>query len=138
MDHAAVSLMREYPDIVLGFGQSDEYRWVSQVDDPTRVPLLTVDPQSAFCFANPRCCTTDGDQNLRPFSAPGSLLHTLCIGTLTFLILPFLTPLRLMHASSSIPGQGKFGTTFRGVKPIVRFTLAPSATGYLLIAYQPT
>ena len=27
MDHAAISLMREYPDIVLGFGQSDEYRY---------------------------------------------------------------------------------------------------------------
>lgn len=27
MDHAAVSLMREFPDIVLGFGQSDEYRY---------------------------------------------------------------------------------------------------------------
>ncbi len=26
MDHAAQSLMEEYPDIVLGFGESDEYR----------------------------------------------------------------------------------------------------------------
>jgi hypothetical protein len=26
MDHAAQDLMKEYPDIVLGFGESDEYR----------------------------------------------------------------------------------------------------------------
>lgn len=26
MDHAAQNLMEEYPDIVLGFGESDEYR----------------------------------------------------------------------------------------------------------------
>jgi tRNA(His) guanylyltransferase len=26
MDHAAIKLMTEFPDIILGFGQSDEYR----------------------------------------------------------------------------------------------------------------
>ena len=26
MDYAALRLMEEYPDIVLGFGESDEYR----------------------------------------------------------------------------------------------------------------
>lgn len=29
MDKAAQSLMDEYPDVVLGFGESDEYSWVS-------------------------------------------------------------------------------------------------------------
>ena len=28
MDHAARDVMEEYPDIVLGFGESDEYRFV--------------------------------------------------------------------------------------------------------------
>jgi tRNA(His) 5'-end guanylyltransferase len=28
MDHAAVALMREFPEIILGFGQSDEYRYL--------------------------------------------------------------------------------------------------------------
>ena len=31
MDHAAKGLMEEYPDIVLAFGESDEYRWVQNV-----------------------------------------------------------------------------------------------------------
>jgi tRNA(His) 5'-end guanylyltransferase len=29
MDHAARDVMEEYPDIVLGFGESDEFRSVS-------------------------------------------------------------------------------------------------------------
>lgn len=28
MDHAARNVMEEYPDIVLAFGESDEYRYV--------------------------------------------------------------------------------------------------------------
>ena len=28
MDHAATAVMEEYPDIVLAFGESDEYRLV--------------------------------------------------------------------------------------------------------------
>ena len=30
MDHAARDVMEEYPDIVLGFGESDEFRFVSE------------------------------------------------------------------------------------------------------------
>ena len=30
MDHAARNVMEEYPDIILAFGESDEYRLVSQ------------------------------------------------------------------------------------------------------------
>ncbi|KAG6852816.1 tRNA-histidine guanylyltransferase 1-like [Blastosporella zonata] len=35
MDHAARDVMEEYPDIVLGFGESDEYRYAD-------VPFLNV------------------------------------------------------------------------------------------------
>lgn len=28
MDRAAQAVMNEYQDVVLGFGESDEYRWV--------------------------------------------------------------------------------------------------------------
>jgi len=41
MDHAARDVMGEYPDIVLGFGESDEYRFV------------------AFCYAAARSQETD-------------------------------------------------------------------------------
>ncbi|KAH9981910.1 Thg1 C terminal domain-containing protein [Russula compacta] len=32
MDHAAVALMRQHPDIILGFGQSDEYSFLLRKD----------------------------------------------------------------------------------------------------------
>lgn len=41
MDHAAICLMREFSDIVLGFGQSDEFRYVYLIRD---TPI----PQSSF------------------------------------------------------------------------------------------
>lgn len=49
MDQAAISLIREYPDIVLGFGQSDEYRYPNPTT-PTRVRanFETVDLQISF------------------------------------------------------------------------------------------
>ena len=31
MDHAAQALMHEYPDIVLGFGESDEFRYLNSM-----------------------------------------------------------------------------------------------------------
>lgn len=42
-----------------------------------------------------------------------------------------------MHASYFIPGHAKFGTTFRGVKPIVCLTF-PAYEDDDLISYQPT
>lgn len=33
MDHAALDIMTEYPDIVLGFGESDEFRCYSMLPD---------------------------------------------------------------------------------------------------------
>ena len=31
MDRAAKSVMDEYEDVVLAFGESDEYRWISSI-----------------------------------------------------------------------------------------------------------
>jgi tRNA(His) 5'-end guanylyltransferase len=59
MDHAAIDLMREFPDIILGFGQSDEFRYVYLT--PRNVnPAIHL--SSVFSFANPRHSTTDVDQ----------------------------------------------------------------------------
>jgi tRNA(His) guanylyltransferase len=47
MDHAAIALMREFPEIILGFGQSDEYRYLS----PTRdMPNTTIHLPGSFLF----------------------------------------------------------------------------------------
>ena len=74
MDHAAVDLMREFPDIVFGFGQSDEFRHV--LSDPNaRQPRLHL--PSVFSFANPRHSTTDADQKLRRLCARILQLRTL-------------------------------------------------------------
>jgi hypothetical protein len=77
MDHAAISLMGEYPDIVLGFGQSDEYRYHLISPNLTQ-SASTVHPlQLVSYFAKARSCTTDGDQKSRLFYAPISHPHTL-------------------------------------------------------------
>jgi hypothetical protein len=52
MDRAAQSLMDEYPDIVLGFGESDEYSYVSPVGS-TRVARPLRPPLTA---SRVRCC----------------------------------------------------------------------------------
>jgi hypothetical protein len=73
MDHAAIDLMREFPDIILGFGQSDEFRYVYLIPrhvNPIHLP-------SVFSFANPRHSTTDADQKLRRLCALISQLRTL-------------------------------------------------------------
>ncbi|KAG6819553.1 hypothetical protein H0H93_010763 [Arthromyces matolae] len=40
MDHAASDVMEEYPDIVLAFGESDEYRYVYPKDDENLFVLI--------------------------------------------------------------------------------------------------
>lgn len=40
MDYAACAVMSEYPDIILAYGESDEYRCVC-VPDPTKSSTLT-------------------------------------------------------------------------------------------------
>lgn len=59
MDLAAWTVMREYPDVVLAYGESDEYRY-------SLSPELRRDEShchtSASYFVNPRSCTIDGDQ----------------------------------------------------------------------------
>jgi hypothetical protein len=79
---------------------------------------------TVFSFENPRRFTTDANQKLRRFCPPFSQLRTLCIGKHTFPTPLFVTSPRLMHASYYIPGSAKFGTIFRGVKPI------PTSTTY--------
>jgi hypothetical protein len=74
MDHAAICLMREFPDIILGFGQSDEFRYVYLI---SRHANPAIHLPSVFSFANPRDFTTDADQKLRRFCAPISQLRTL-------------------------------------------------------------
>jgi hypothetical protein len=74
MDHAAICLMREFPDIVLGFGQSDEFKYVNLIP---RHANPAIHPPSVFSFADPRHSTTDADQKLRRFFAPISQRRTL-------------------------------------------------------------
>lgn len=66
MDHAAVCLMREFPEIILGFGQSDEFRYVYLIPIHAN-PAINL--PSVFSFENPRYSTTDADQKLRRFCA---------------------------------------------------------------------
>ena len=42
MDHSAITLMRQHPDIILGFGQSDEYRYpyLSQANPSCAIPSI--------------------------------------------------------------------------------------------------
>jgi tRNAHis guanylyltransferase len=74
MDHAAVDLMREFPDVIFGFGQSDEFRYVYLIP---RHANPAINLPSVFSFANPRQCTTDADQKLRRLCALISQLRTL-------------------------------------------------------------
>ena len=74
MDNAAVCLMREFPDIILGFGQSDEFRYVYLIP---RHANPAIHFPSVFSFANPRRSTTDADQKLRRFCARTTQLRTL-------------------------------------------------------------
>lgn len=55
MDHAARDVMEEYKDIVLAFGESDEYR-----SDGTPIPNRSAvsNPIPASYFVNQRRCTT--------------------------------------------------------------------------------
>jgi tRNA(His) guanylyltransferase len=115
MDHAARSLMDEYPDIILGFGESDEYRYLSLYF--TQSPVI--DRELAFSFVNPPLCTTDADQRSRLCCAPFSRPHTSCIGQITFPTRLCTILLRSMPVSYSIQGREKFVTTSPGVRPIV-------------------
>jgi hypothetical protein len=42
MDHAAVDLMREFPDIIIGFGQSDEFRYVYLIPMPANLAIVII------------------------------------------------------------------------------------------------
>jgi tRNAHis guanylyltransferase len=118
MDHAARSLMDEYSDIVLGFGESDEYRYLSIYF--TQCPII--DRELVFCFVNLPLCTTDADQRSRLCCAPFSRPHTSCIGQITFPTLLCTILLRSMPVSYSIQGREKYVTTSRGVRLIVCLT----------------
>ena len=48
MDHAAQDLMEEYPDIVLAFGESDEFRFVPYSPLFLHLPLSTKTPTRSF------------------------------------------------------------------------------------------
>jgi tRNA(His) 5'-end guanylyltransferase len=62
MDHAAKDVMNEFKDVILAFGESDEYRLVFQ----TRKKSFHLTLFSASYSSGHRMCITDGKQRLSP------------------------------------------------------------------------
>lgn len=59
MDKAARSLMEQYPDVILAFGESDEYRFLHPSDISLEALLTRL--QQVSCFIN-RVASTSGEK----------------------------------------------------------------------------
>ena len=124
MDHAAKALMTEFKDIVLAFGQSDEFR---QARHPSPHALFT--PHPASSSGNPPVCTIAAMQKYSLRSPPTSPRRMYATGPNTFRIRRCAIRPRLMAGSSCIQASVRSAIILRGDKPTVRYPLIAVSIG---------
>lgn len=119
MDHAARDTMEVHPDIILAFGESDEYRSVSVSQVATFFQNFLI--LSAFCSKNPLQYTTVGSPKYYLHSPHNSRHLTSFTGQSISLIHRFNTHHPSTAESCSIPQKKRFETISLGDKQIVRY-----------------
>ncbi|KAH0833461.1 tRNAHis guanylyltransferase [Lanmaoa asiatica] len=115
MDHAARDLMSEFKDIVLAFGESDEFR---QAPHLSSKPSNLTPTQPAFSSENAPIYIIAAMQRYYPLSRPISRRVMYFTGPDIFQIRRCAIPPLLMAGSFYIPTSVRSTITLHGDKPI--------------------